>query len=68
MKDQYLSASKVAELLHVTPQSVRRYCNTGQLPYVTTLGGHRRIKRADLDIFIGNETASETSKTGGIKL
>lgn len=53
MQDRYLTAHEVAKLLHVTPQSIRRYCDSGLIPCKRTLGGHRRIKRADLDAFIG---------------
>ena len=52
-KEIYLSPQEAAELLHVTVQSIRRYCDNGTIPCVTTIGGHRRIKRSDLDVFIG---------------
>lgn len=52
-KENYISPREAAELLHVTVQSIRRYCDSGKIPCVTTIGGHRRIKRSDLDKFIG---------------
>jgi excisionase family DNA binding protein len=52
--ETYLTPHEAAELLHVTVQTIRRYCSKdGKLPYVTTHGGHRRIKKSDLDAFIG---------------
>lgn len=65
-KEKYLTPHEVAELLHVTPQCIRYYCNTGQLPCVTTLGGHRRIKRSDLDAFIGSGAVKEPEETNQI--
>ncbi|MDF2537156.1 MAG: Helix-turn-helix domain [Herbinix sp.] len=54
-KEKYLTPQEVAEQLHVTPQCIRYYCNNKKLLYVTTPGGHRRIKRSDLDAFIGSD-------------
>jgi len=39
---RFLEAGKVADLLHVSPKTVARWSNEGKLPYVRTLGGHRR--------------------------
>jgi excisionase family DNA binding protein len=39
---QFLEAGKVAKLLHVSPKTVARWSNEGKLPYVRTLGRHRR--------------------------
>ncbi len=42
--DQYLLTSpKVAKLLNVHESSIKRWCNSGELPTQTTEGGHRRI-------------------------
>ena len=54
-KEVYLSPKEAAELLHVTVQSIRRYCDSGKIPCVTTIGGHRRIKRSDIEVFINKE-------------
>lgn len=39
----YLRAGDVARLLHVSPKTVARWATEGKLPYVRTLGGHRRF-------------------------
>jgi excisionase family DNA binding protein len=39
---RFLEAGKVASMLHVSPKTVARWSNEGKLPYVRTLGGHRR--------------------------
>lgn len=38
----FLTAGKVAKLLHVSPKTVARWSNEGKLSYVRTFGGHRR--------------------------
>lgn len=44
--DEYLLAAQVGELLHVSPKTVARWAKEGRLPYVRTLGGHRRFAGA----------------------
>lgn len=39
---RFIEAGKVAKLLHVSPKTVARWSNEGKLPFVRTLGGHRR--------------------------
>ena len=39
----YLMPKEVAELLHVSPQTVARWAMQQKLPYMRTLGGHRRF-------------------------
>ncbi len=38
----YLLTSEVAELLHAAPKTVGNWAKQGKLPYLRTLGGHRR--------------------------
>ena len=38
----YLRTSEVAELLLVSPKTVTRWARDGKLPFVRTLGNHRR--------------------------
>lgn len=42
-ESEYLLAAQVARLLHVSPKTVSRWAKEGKLPYVRTLGGHRRF-------------------------
>jgi excisionase family DNA binding protein len=44
----YLRTSEVAELLHVSPKTVSRWAKEGKLPFLKTLGGHRRYPEADI--------------------
>jgi excisionase family DNA binding protein len=38
----YLRTAEVADILHVSPKTVTRWAKEGKLPFLRTLGGHRR--------------------------
>lgn len=44
----YLRTSQVAELMSVSPKTVSRYAKEGRLPFLLTLGGHRRYPEAEI--------------------
>jgi excisionase family DNA binding protein len=44
----YLRTAEVAELLHVSPKTVSRWAKEGKLPFLKTLGGHRRYPEAKI--------------------
>ena len=44
----YLRAPEVADLLHVSPKTVSRWAKEGKLPFLKTLGGHRRYPEAEI--------------------
>ena len=44
----YLRTSEVADLLHVSPKTVSRWAKEGKLPFLKTLGGHRRYPEAEI--------------------
>jgi excisionase family DNA binding protein len=44
----YLRTAKVADLLHVSPKTVSRWAKEGKLPFLKTLGGHRRYPEAKI--------------------
>ena len=56
---RYLRTSQVAELLHVSPKTVSRWAQEGRLPYLRTLGGHRRYPDAEIRVLLA--TLSEPS-------
>jgi excisionase family DNA binding protein len=56
---RYLRTAQVAELLHVSPKTVSRWAQEGRLPYLRTLGGHRRYPDAEIRALL--ESLSEPS-------
>jgi excisionase family DNA binding protein len=46
-----LTSTEAAELLAVSPSTVKRWCNQSELAFETTSGGHRRIHLQDVLAF-----------------
>ncbi|HYY77754.1 MAG TPA: helix-turn-helix domain-containing protein [Actinomycetes bacterium] len=44
----YLRTAEVAEILYVSPKTVSRWAKEGRLPFMRTLGGHRRYPAAKI--------------------
>jgi excisionase family DNA binding protein len=49
--DEWLSLSDVAAVLGVHPSTVRNWSDQGLLPVYRTGGGHRRYKRAEVELW-----------------
>ena len=47
--EELLTPTQVAELLRVSPVTVRHWCLDGKLNFVTTPGGHRRFAYRDIE-------------------
>jgi excisionase family DNA binding protein len=45
---RYLYTAEVADILHVSPKTVSRWAKEGKLPFLKTLGGHRRYPAAEI--------------------
>ena len=52
----YLRTAEVADLLHVSPKTVTRWAKEGKLPFLHTLGGHRRYPEADIRAMVAELT------------
>jgi excisionase family DNA binding protein len=50
--DQLLTSTEVGNLLQVNPSSVKKWVNEGHIVAFRTPGGHRRIRAADLVLFL----------------
>ena len=44
----FLRPAEVADLLSVSPKTVSRWAKEGKLPFLKTLGGHRRYPEAEI--------------------
>ncbi len=49
-RDGYLTAQEVAGIFHVGPKTVARWAKQGKLPFMRTLGGHRRYPADRIDL------------------
>ena len=44
----YLRTAQLAEILYVSPKTVSRWAKEGKLPFLKTLGGHRRYPASEI--------------------
>ncbi len=54
---EYLTPGEVARALHVSPKTIIRWANDGMIPYMMTLGGHRRFLRKDIEAVVARMEA-----------
>ena len=47
-RSQLPAGREVADILHVSPKTVSRWAKEGKLPFLKTLGGHRRYPAAEI--------------------
>lgn len=59
-----LTVTEAAERYHLHNNSIRRYCDSGKLPHLTTPGGHRRIRVVDLERVFG--LSGDNQKEDGV--
>ncbi|MGZ4121279.1 MAG: helix-turn-helix domain-containing protein [Actinomycetota bacterium] len=59
-RERYLRTSEVAMRLQVSPKTVARWAKEGRLPYLATLGGHRRFPAAAIEELVGNLSSLAT--------
>lgn len=56
-----LTPQDVAEQLGITRQTISRWAREGQIPCLTTPGGWRRFRQADVDAFLARITNAGTA-------
>lgn len=49
---KHISIAKIARVCQVTPETIRRWIDTGAIPSRKTLGGHRRVLYSDFIRFV----------------
>jgi len=54
--ERYLRGAEVAELLQVSSKTVARWAKDGKLPYLRTLGGHRRYPELSIRALVDQLT------------
>lgn len=55
---ELLTPTEVAKIFGVSPKTVTRWAKSGQVPCLTTLGGHRRYRRTDIEALINDSGAT----------
>ena len=57
--DKLYNISKTAEILDVTPKTLRVWDKENKLKPILTSGGHRRYRESDINKIIGTQTTNE---------
>ena len=60
--DKLYNISKTAEILDVTPKTLRVWDKENKLKPILTSGGHRRYRESDINKIIGNEQTNDTKQ------
>ena len=60
--DKLYNISKTAEILDVTPKTLRVWDKENKLKPILTSGGHRRYRESDINKIIGIETTDEAKQ------
>src|SRR5918997_3501811 len=58
----WLTLGQAAKYLGVAQSTIRKWCDSGRLPAFYTPGGHRRLRRSDLDAFLGASGARQAHR------
>lgn len=58
--DVLLTPAEVAKLFRVDPKTVTRWAQSGKLSSIRTLGGHRRYRRAEVELLLREASRNET--------
>jgi excisionase family DNA binding protein len=60
-QEKWLTTTEAAELLGVHPATIRRWADDGDVPMMTTPGGHRRFALSDLNQLAGAATSLDVA-------
>ena len=63
----YLTPNEVAELLMVSPITVRSWAQKGLLVAKVTPGGHRRFLKSDVERFVRESGADQAGVVSGVR-
>ncbi len=53
--ERLLTLVEVADIMHVHPNTLRRWCGQGKITsYRISIRGDRRFKKSDIELFLAN--------------
>ena len=64
----WLTLGQAAKYLGVAQSTIRKWSDQGRVPAFYTPGGHRRYRRADLDVFLERSGPGARDQTGPVVL
>jgi excisionase family DNA binding protein len=66
MSDDWLTLQQAAALLGVHPGTVRNWSDKGALPVYRTRGGHRRFKRAEVELWASTSRGGDAIEPASV--
>lgn len=60
--DKLISISEAGRMLGITPKTLQIWCNEEKIKCYRTVGGHRRFKIEDIEIFLGKKSSKDKKK------
>lgn len=66
VENSLLTPAQVADLLHVSPVTIRHWALNAKLDFVTTPGGHRRFRVEDIERFVANNLKGNDRRVSSI--
>jgi len=67
-ESDWLTLGQAAKFLGVAQSTIRKWSDQGRVPAFYTPGGHRRYRRADLDVFLERSGPGGRDQTGPVVL
>lgn len=52
--NELLTPSEVAVMFRVSPKTVTRWAQAGKISSIRTIGGHRRFRASEIELFLEN--------------
>jgi len=65
---EWLTLGQAAKYLGVAQSTIRKWSDVGRVPAFYTPGGHRRYRRADLDLFLERSGPNARAREGPVVL
>lgn len=60
--DKLISISEAGRMLGITPKTLQIWCNEEKIKCYRTVGGHRRFKIEDIEMFLGKRNSKDKKK------
>src|SRR6266545_4203299 len=65
-ESDWLTLGQAAKFLGVAQSTIRKWSDVGRVPAFYTPGGHRRYRRADLDLFLERSGPNARGREGPV--
>lgn len=57
IQGRLISVGEASKILAVSGETIRNWCDAGELEFVRTFGGHRRVGLRSIKLWLGEEQA-----------